>query len=345
MKQVSLEEAQEVHRKALIIDGHNDTLVERVHRGQNPLNWMQREPAAYNSDVPRMQEGGINTAFFIVGNGLSADILVTMERTLAQIEEYPDDQALILNTTDIENAHAAGKVGILMAIEGGAKWLDGELDKLRLYYRLGLRAFGITHGEGGDEPHYLQGSTSPKGPCTAAERETERKDAGGLTELGKEVVRTCNELGLVIDLAHINDRAFYEVLELSSTPPTMTHTAVCSICPQWRCMTDDQIRALADAGGVLGIAFVPFFIHPEDPSLDRVVEHILYAADLVGIEHVGIGTDFDGMGRTVPIIPEPTKLVELTRAMLAHGMSEEDILKVWGGNFLRLFRQTIGSAS
>jgi len=342
MRKVSLEQAQEVHRKALIIDGHNDTLVERVHRGESPLQWMQRDPAAYNSDVPRMQEGGIDSAFFIVGDGLDADILVTMERTLAQIEEHPEDLSLVLRSGDIEQAHESGKVSVIMTIEGAAKWLDGEIDKLRLYYRLGLRAFGITHGEGGSESHFLQGSRSPTGLCSNAEREDARQSAQGLTDFGREAVAACNELGIVIDLAHINDRAFYEVLELSSRTPVMTHTAVCSRCPQWRCMTDDQIRALAGAGGVMGIAFVPKFIHPADPSVDRVVEHIRYVADLVGIDHVGIGTDFDGMGDMEPLVPDPTGLVRLTQAMLAHGLSEEEILKIWGGNFLRVLSENIG---
>ena len=342
MKELSLKQAQEVHQKAIIVDGHNDTLVERVHRGESPLQWMQRDPAAYNSDVPRMQEGGIDSAFFIVGDGLDADILVTIERTLTQIEKHPEALSLVRRSADIEEANAGGKVSVIMTIEGAAKWLDGEIDKLRLYHRLGLRGFGITHGEGGPEPQFLQGSRSPTGTCSDADREDARKTARGLTGLGKESMAACNELGIQIDLAHINDRAFYEVLELSSRTPVMTHTAVCSLCPQWRCMTDDQIRALADAGGVMGIAFVPKFVHPEEASVDRFVEHICYVAELVGIDHVGIGTDFDGMGEMVPIIPDPTGLVNLTQAMLAHGLSEEEIMKVWGGNFLRVLRENIG---
>jgi len=343
MKKVSLEEAQEVHRRAIIIDGHNDTVVERVTRGESPLNWMRRDPA-YNSDVPRMKEGGVDTAFFVVGDGPKADILVTMERTLAQIEENPDHLALILQSGHVEEAHATGTVGVLMTIEGAAYWLHGAVESIRLYYRLGLRALGITHGEGGAERHFLQGSESPKGPCSAAERREARKTAQGLTAFGREAVKACNELGLVVDLAHINDRAFYDILEASSKPVAMTHTAVCSLCPQWRCMTDDQIRALAAAGGVMGITFVPKFIDPADPSIDRLVEHICTVADMVGIEHVGIGTDFDGIGDT-PVVPDPTQLVVLTQVMLAHGLSEEDVLRVWGGNFLELFRKTIDHRS
>jgi membrane dipeptidase len=146
---------------------------------------------------------------------------------------------------------------------------------------------------------------------------------------------------MVTDLAHINDKAFYEVLEQSSLPPTMTHTAVFSLCHHWRCLTDDQIKALAGVDGVMGIAFVPSFIHAEEATVDHLVEHICYVGDLVGIDYVAIGSDYDGMGRTIPIVPDVTQLVHITRSMLAHGLSEEDIQKVWGGNFLRLLRQTI----
>ena len=112
-------------------------------------------------------------------------------------------------------------------------------------------------------------------------------------------------------------------------------------------MTDDQIKALAESGGAMGIAFAPAFIHPDpqQATIDRFVEHICYVADLVGIDYVGIGTDFDGLGRTTPVVPEMSQLVHLTRSMLAHGMSEEEIRKVWGGNFLRLLRKNIDPPS
>jgi len=204
-----------------------------------------------------------------------------------------------------------------------------------------VRCVGITHGEGGSEPSFLQGSKSPFSPCTAADREAERKNAGGLTAFGHEVLTLSNELGIVTDLSHVNDKAFYEVLDKSSLPVAMTHTAVFSECPHWRCLTDDQIKALADAGGVMGIAFAPMFIDAENPTVDRLVDHICYVADLVGIDYVGIGSDFDGLGDMTPVVPDVAQLVQITRSMLAHGLSEEDIQKVWGGNFLRLLQQTI----
>lgn len=340
-REVSLEEARAVHRKCLIIDGHNDTPVERVARKENPLNWMQRD-MKYHTDIPRMKEAGRYVGFFIVGNGPTANVWATTERVLRQLEQHPDDLMQVLSSRDAERAGKSGKVGIMLAVEGAGRWVEGRVENLHILYRLGVRAMGITHGEGGSEPSMLQGTKSPYGPCTAADRAAELQKAGGLTPFGREILRESNELGVITDLSHINDRAFYDVLEHSALPPVMSHTAVFSCCNHWRNLTDDQIRALAAKGGVLGIAFAPMFIHadPAQATIDRVVDHICYAADLVGIDYVGIGTDYDGLTET-PVVPEVSQLVHLTRAMMARGLTEEEIRKVWGGNFLRVFRQTI----
>jgi membrane dipeptidase len=339
---VSMEQADAVHQRALIIDGHNDVPVERVSRGEKPLQWKKRD-LAYHTDIPRMKETGYDAGFFIVGDGPTANLWITIERVLAQIEAYPEDLLLVLSSEDVLRARDAGKIGILMAIEGAGRWLNGEVDTLRLLYRLGVRSVAVTHGEGGSEATYLQGTKSPYGPCTPADREAERKNAGGLTPFGREVVSANHELGIVTDLAHINDKAFYQVLEQMSRPPIVSHTAVFALCHHYRCLTDNQIKALAAAGGAMGIAFAPSFIHPDpkQATIDRFVQHICHVADLVGIDYVGIGTDFDGLGRTTPVVPEMSRLVDLTRSMLSHGLSETEIQQVWGGNFLRLLRRNI----
>ena len=343
MLDISPEQAQAVHNKMLIADGHTDTLVLRVSRGEDPLEWKERDPA-YDMDIPRMLAAGFDAGFFVVGNGTTADIRVTIERTLSQIEMYPTELQLVSLSADVEHARKTGKIGILMTIEGAAGWLEGNLDILRLYYRLGVRCVGITHGEGRDEQIYLQKTESPYGFCTYADRERERKNAGGLTNFGRDVLRMCNELGIVTDLSHANDRTFYETIEQSRLPVTMTHTGVFSLCPHWRCLTDDQIKTLANAGGVLGIAFAPFFIDAEHPTIDRIVEHICYVRDLVGIEHVAIGSDFDGLGDSTAVVGDVSQLVLLTQSMLAHGLSEPEVQQVWGGNFMRLLRETIDSS-
>jgi membrane dipeptidase len=331
---VSLEEAREVHNRCLIVDGHNDMPVETVARKNKKLQWTHRD-LSYHTDIPRMKEGGYDVGIFIVGNGLVADVWVTSELVLSDIEKYPEDLMLVLSSKDILRARKTGKIGIIMGIESIGHWANGNLEIVNILYRLGVRSMGII---------YMQGQTNrPKGFPTLRDREDERKNAGGLIPFGFEVLEECNRLGIVPDLSHINDKAFYEVLERSGKPPLMSHTAVFSLCPQWRCVTDDQIRALAARGGVMGICFVRAFIHlpdPENATIDQVVEHISYVADLVGIDHVGIGSDFDGTKD--PVIPDPAHLIHLTRSMLEHGFTGKEITKIWGENFLRVIRQNIG---
>lgn len=339
---VSLEDAWRVHRKCLIIDGHNDTPVCRIAAKQNPLKWMERD-MSYHTDIPRMKGNGQQyTAFFIVGNGAVANVWVTAERVLEDIAAYPDDLMMVLSSKDAVRAGKSGKVGVIMAIEGIGPWLDGKAEIQRIFYRLGVRLMGITHGEGGTEPKFLQGTQSSYGLCSPADRENERRNAGGLTAFGRDILKTNDELGIVTDLSHINDRAYYDVLEFCMRPPIMSHTAVFACCNHWRCLTDDMMKALAARDGVMGIAFAPMFIDAakEKQTIDRVVEHILYAVDLIGIDHVAIGTDYDGMGET-PVVPEVSQLVNLTRCMMEHGLSEDEIRKIWGGNFLRILRKTI----
>ena len=339
---VTLEEAWKVHRKCLIIDGHNDGPVERVARKENPINWMNRD-TSYQTDIPRMKENGQQyTAFMIVGNGLVANVWATTERIMDLIDLYPNNIMKVLSSADTVRAGKTGKMGVILSIEGPAKWLEGRIETLHVFYRLGIREVSITHGEGGNDPASLQGTPSPFRLCTAGEREEERKKAVGLTAFGREVLKTENELGIVTDLAHINDKAFYDVLEHTTRPPISSHTNVFALCQHSYNLTDDQLKALSAKGGVIGI--IPYHglidTDPQKETIDRLVDHILYVADLVGIDTVGIGSDFDG-GADLSGISDGSQLVNLTRAMLARGLNEEEIEKIWGGNFLRVLRQTI----
>lgn len=339
---ISIEEAWDVHRKCLIIDGHQDTSVRRFARGEDPKSWMNRD-TSYHCDIPRMTEGGQKyVGLFLVEDSSVTDIWTITEFILEEIESHPDKFMLVLSSKDAINAGKKGKVGVLMEIEGPARWLQGNVNVLRLLYRLGVRSVHITHGEGGDDPIYLQGTRSISGPCTPEDREEQRRTFSGLTPFGREVVKTQNELGIIVDTSHTNDRTFFDVMELTATPPIMSHTAVFSLCNHYRCLTDDQIKALAARGGVMGIVVLPGFIDPDPQkaTIDRVVDHILYVRDLVGMDTVGFGSDYDGFSAP-PIVPDISQLVLLTRAMLSRGLTEDEIRKFWGGNFLRIFQQVL----
>lgn len=339
---VTLEEAWAVHRKCLIIDAHQDTSVRRYSRKADPKSWMQRD-TSYHTDVPRMTEGGQKyVGLFLIEDSTVTDLWTITEFILEQLDSHPDKLMKVLTSRDAIRAGETGKVGIMMEIEGPARWLNGNINILRLLYRLGLRNVHITHGEGGSEPHFLQGTRSISGPCKPEDRDNQRRTFNGLTSFGREVVTTSNEMGIIIDLSHTNDKTFFDVIELTSKPPIMSHTAVFSLCNHYRCLTDDQIKALAAKGGVMGIVVLPGFIDtdPAKHTVDRIIDHILYVTDMVGIDTIGFGSDYDGF-TDPPIIPDVSQLVLLTQGMLARGMTEVEIEKFWGGNFLRVFRETI----
>ena len=337
---VTMEDAWALHRKCLIIDAHQDTSVRRFARGEDPKSWLNRD-TSYHTDIPRMLEGGQQSVgFFLIEDATATDLWTLTEFILEQIDSHPDTFKLVLSSEDAVNAGKEGKVGVLMEIEGPAMWLNGNINILRLLYRLGLRNMHITHGEGGSDPTFLQGTASPYDLCTPSDREFQRKNAIGLTPFGREVLKTQNELGIVVDTAHCNDKAFYDVMEHSTSSPIMSHTAVFHFANHYRSLTDDQIKALAARGGVMGLFLVPgYFPDADRAGVEQVVDHIQYVADLVGIDTIGFGSDYDGFGGE-PAVPSD-QLVTLTHAMMKRGFSDEEIKKFWGGNFLRILRQTI----
>jgi membrane dipeptidase len=336
--QTDTESIRKLHYQAIMIDGHNDNAVLKGSRGL-PFNFTERDPK-YHTDLQRMQEGGLDIQFLVVGDGDNADALSVIEKVYAEVEAHPDVLTVVKNVAEIKQAKSKGQVGLLMCFED-AKWLKGDVDILRLYYRLGIRSLGLTHGQGGDEPHHIQEDRSFFGYRELKDKEEERRTKKGLTGFGRQLVIEMNQLGVQVDLAHINEAAFFDVLEISTKPVVTTHGNVFSLCPHSRNLTDDQIKALAATGGMMGIAFVPGFVDQSNPTLEKLLDHIGYVADLVGIDYVGIGSDYDGMSDT-PVIPEVSQLPRLTEGMVKRGMSDEEIAKVLGGNFLRVLEATIG---
>jgi membrane dipeptidase len=236
-------------------------------------------------------------------------------------------------------ARREGKVGLIGQLES-CRLLHKNLRVLHAMHKMGVRVAGLSHGEGAEE-FDLQAAKSPFGYCTPAEREAARNEKEGLTGFGREAVPELNRMGIVVDLAHARDAAFYEALALTKAPVEFSHGAVFALSPHWRNLTDDQLRALAGNGGVIGIASYPNFIDqdPEKQTIRRFVDHIEYVCELVGDDHVGFGSDYDGMGReTQAIIPSYAETPQLTQLMLDRGFSEETILKFWGGNFLRVMQ-------
>lgn len=329
------ERARELHERAIVIDGHNDTLILRQSRGES-LDITERDER-YHLDVPRAIEGGITCSFFMVGDTDHKQAMVLMDGAHVLVEEHPDQVVLATSADEIETAKAEGKYAIVPQLEG-CTFAEGEIAAIRNMYRLGVRVVGLTHGEGGEGT--TQQEKSIFDYATPQERE-EARNRPGLTGFGREVVRECNRLGMLIDLAHSSDAAFYEAALLSGSPIISSHGGVFEQCPHWRGLTDDQLRVLAESGGVLGMAFVPHFIDREEPSMERLVDSIEHIIEVAGADHVGLGADFDGI--SVPPIPPRAEDVPLvTEALVQRGFDDETILKILGGNFMRVIRQVVG---
>ncbi|HUS81408.1 MAG TPA: membrane dipeptidase [Armatimonadota bacterium] len=331
--------ARRLHKRAIIIDGHNDSLVLRLSRDES-MDISQRDER-YHLDIPRALEGGLTAMMSMVGSAKLEQAMDLVDATWTLAEEHGDVCVYATCAVDIERAKMTGRLAMIGQLES-CTCLHGRIATLRNFHRLGVRVANLTHGEGG-EAHHVQEQASLFDYCTADDREQARREMKGLTAYGREVVAEINRLRMVMDLAHANDATFFEAIELSATPPIFSHGAVFEVCPHWRGLTDDQLCVLAEAGGVMGLAFYDKFIHREDPSLQRWVDGVVHVIELVGSDHIGIGADYDGLPETtVPIPPDVSRLPMVTEAMVERGLDDETILKVLGGNFMRVLREVIG---
>jgi membrane dipeptidase len=301
----------------------------------------------YQTDLVRAREGGQQYVAFMImapGRGSPEQAFRNMAEVARQVEQFPKDLKQVLTSADAVAAGAAGQVGVINAIEGCSGPLGADLENLKKFYEKGLRLAGISHGEGGEDKKHLQGTPSKGGKWPAAEREAAYKTINGLTPFGLEVLKLSNQLGIITDLAHSNDKTVMEVMEKSTLPPITSHTACAALCQVGRCMTDDQIKAMAQKGGVVGVTFVREFLDNEPKKVanhvDRFVDHLCHVADLVGVDYVGIGSDFDG-GLIIPVVKDVSQFVEITRGMMARGFTEEEITKIWSGNLLRVMKKVM----
>jgi membrane dipeptidase len=364
-----------VHRRAIIVDGHCDTPY-RLHRHRVHLG--EHDPEA-QLDLRSLQESGITASFFAAyvpphyaGRGAAAFAYRLMDIIQAEVQRHADRLTFCVDAAGIRAAKRDGKAAIMIGVEGGHA-IEDSLDTLHDFYVRGTRYMTLTHvntnnwcDSSGDAPRH-----------------------GGLTGFGREVVRTMNDLGMIVDVSHISDAAFDQVIETTRTPVVATHSSCRTLCRHPRNMTDGMLRDLARNGGVCMINFFSAFISdevaqvimnaqrrvkegngtgggteelPDDridwdeylkwfntlgcprATLDQVVDHVVHAAEVAGIEHVGIGSDFDG----VPALPDglqtAASLPALTDRLMQRGFSEEDVTRVLGGNFLRAFEEIERSA-
>ena len=337
--------AARIHKQAIVVDTHIDTT---MMLGRPGWDFMVRhapgpEPDESHVDLPRIREGGLDAAFFsiympgtITGPEAVKKALELIDHVRKLAEDHPNEIVLATTAADVRAAHKAGKFAALMGMEGG-HMIDDSLAVLRDYQRLGVRYLTLSHSvntnwsdSSGDKPKH-----------------------NGLTEFGKDVVRELNRLGVMVDISHVSDKTFWDALETSKAPLVASHSSMRAISGHPRNMTDDMIKALGGKGGVVMINYSIGFLSNEryeagqkNPppaemprvSWEKIVDHIDHAVKLVGAEHVGLGSDFDGT--SVPDgMEDVSKLPKITAALLARGYSEQDVKNILGENILRLLER------
>ena len=327
-------EVMKVHRSALLIDTHNDVTSRTVEGFDiGPRNTSDKST---HTDLVRMKEGGIGAQFFAVyvaanyvnGNH-SANRALQMIDTVRHdiIDRYPNDFMFATSVADIEAAHKKGKIAALMGIEGGHA-IEDSTRLLRDFYALGVRYMTLTHS-----------NTNNWADSSGDITKSDVQHHNGLTDFGKDVVREMNRLGMMVDISHVADKTFWDALEVSKAPIFASHSSCRALADVPRNMTDEMIVALAKKGGVVQVNFSCGFLKVgAKPSVADVVAHIDHIKQIAGIEAIGIGSDFDGIGCAPEGLDEVSKFPNLTRALLEKGYTAEEIRKIYGGNLLRVMR-------
>ncbi|MEE8112676.1 MAG: dipeptidase [Acidobacteriota bacterium] len=367
---VTRELTEEVHRRAIVVDGHSDTLWRVLDQGVD----IGIRTVDGHMDLPRMREGGIDAQFFAIwpapeyGPHYIRRTLRLIDALKEVVARYPDQIEHATSVEDIERISSEGRIAALMGIEGGHA-IENDLGVLRAYYELGVRYLTLTWSVRTD---WADSSSAPERWM-------------GLNRFGERVVKEMNRLGMLVDISHVSDDTFWDTLRVTRAPVIASHSSVRSISNHTRNMNDEMIAAMHENGGVIMINFASGFldegfrleskrknrefkdrfselgeeylgdpigyldaswrlyreIHSqiESPPLDRVVDHIDRVVELAGIDQVGLGSDVDGVTRLPRGLEDCSQPPTLTRALLDRGYREEQVDKFLGGNLLRVFRE------
>ena len=361
--------ARRILAEAVGIDSHIDTIQRVLVMGED----LGERHDTGHVDIPRLREGGMRAPFFAFWVPVFFRGAEAVRRTLdlrdamqSVFDTHKDQIELATTAADIERIVKAHRIAAFLTIEGGHA-IDDDLRVLRMYYQLGIRSMTLTHARNSNW----------------ADSANDTPVHNGLTDFGKEVVREMNRLGMLVDLAHVSDKTFYDALAVTSKPVIVSHSSMRAISNVARNVTDDMLRALAKNGGVIGICFGMGFINPKDAealllateteseappltgraldqyaaenarklfgewakvvaTVEDVADHIDHAVKIAGIDHVGIGSDFDGIAATANDLEDVSKMTFLVAVLLKRGYSETDLKKILGDNFLRVLREVTG---
>lgn len=372
---VHAQDYREVHAKAIVADSHNDILTACMEKKVSMDNDLKGRT---HSDLKRFKEGGLDVQIFSVwcdGNQPNPNAWANREMdTLdAVVKRNLDKITIVRNSKELKKAVKEGKLAAMFGVEGG-HMMEDNLDNLNRMYERGTRYMTLTWNN----------STSW---ATSAMLETTKKDSlanahKGLTDFGKQVVKRMNELGMMVDVSHVGEQTFWDVINTSSKPVIASHSNAWALCPVSRNLKDEQILAIGKNGGVIDLNFYAGFVdssfmgkekmfalsHAKEldslikagvqrdyaltiitekyasevqsnkPPLSMLLEHLDYIVKLIGVDHVGLGSDFDGISVAPQQLDDVTSYPLITKALLEKGYSKKDVTKILGGNILRVLK-------
>ncbi len=376
-----VEQARAIHERVLTIDTHDDIPFDFATPAVDPGVRGDRQV-----DLPKMREGGLDAAFFIVYVGQTertpenyekakADAMVKFDAIHRMTEQmYPDEIALAYTADDVERIHAEGKLVALIGIENGFV-VGKDLALLKKYHDLGARYITLAHGGHND----IADSATPRENLDDGQSEHD-----GISPFGEQVIAEMNRLGIMVDVSHISKAAMMDAVRLSKAPVIASHSSTRALCDHPRNLDDEQLRALKENGGVLQTVAFRSYVKEDPPekiaardsiraamgitdrqafstlsdsaraayraevarlnerwpsaTVQDFVDHIDYAVRLIGIDHVGISSDFDG-GGGLEGWNDASETFNVTLELVRRGYSEDDIARLWGGNLLRVLRQ------
>lgn len=345
------EHALALHKEALVVDFHCDGVLATLPDSAYDVGGAEKRTLSERSahghvDIPRLIEGGVDCQVFShfvepVYNQIAPQrMLQVLGYSFSEIEKN-EELSLVTNYDEIiEND--GKKISFMIGFEG-AEAIVQDIRILKAFHRLGLRRLTLTWNNRN----------------MVADGVTWQKSKGGLTEFGVGVVGECNELGILVDVSHITDQGFWDTLEVSKEPVIASHSNCRALCGHMRNLTDEMIKALVEKGGVMGVNYVPFFLtdvdfakmragdpeerkKAESVTVETVVDHIDHIVEVTGnVDHIGLGSDFDGVPMIAKGLEDASKMPNLTKALLARGYNDDDVVKILGGNFLRVIREVL----
>jgi membrane dipeptidase len=326
---LDVHDARALHDEVCVLDLHADTakLMDRARYdlAKEHRRLPERINYAGHVDLPRMRAGGMAGQFFGLWTapyperGCAASVHRQLDAIDRAIDKHPAELTWALTAADVKAAKKDGRVAALGGIEGGQA-LEGSIAGLEGFARRGVRYLGLLHF-----------SASALGaPARGRGEDPDR----GLSAFGADVVRECERLGVIVDLAHINRKGFFDVLAIATKALMVTHTGVAGVHPHWRNLDDEQIRAVADRGGAIGIIFARRFLG--GASLEAVVDHVMHVVKVAGDDVPALGSDFDGFVIPPQGLEDVAAMPNLTAALSRRGLPVRSIEKILGGNVLRV---------